>query len=766
VTTFDENALQDSQWLERYELGARIAAGGFGDIYQATQRSTGQEVAVKVLRLDREEGEEARERLERFHRETRLCAALHHPNIVRLIDSGRASAGAVYAVFELVSGNNLADVLAAEGALEPAEALHLMGQVLDALACAHAEGVVHRDLKPENIMVTDTGARRNALVLDFGLGTFITGAGLGDLPRLTRGEEYLGTPGYSAPEQLRGEPVSPATDLFAWGLIVLECLTGEPALDGTIPQVVHRLLGPDGVPIPAPLLDRELGRILASVTDKDVARREGSAEHVLMALQKVLLDPLPTREELDRSRGIREPLAREAHVVSQLSHIWLVPLRRNPNFTGREGLLGELAASLRQRGRLAIAALRGLGGVGKSQLALEYAYRHANDYDLVAWLRAEEPETLSEDFASLAEALGLPERETPVQQSKVAAVRAWLERNDNWLVIFDNASNPDSIRSFLPRTTMGHMLVTSRHQSWRELGVSVAVDEMDPEEAVEFLLRRTGETDRAAAARLAEDLGRLPLALEGAAAYMETTGRSLKTYLPLLRDQQRVLLAGPRAADYPATLGGAWEISFRHLEEETQEAADLLRLCAFLAPDDIPFELLRGGREHLPQSLAQVASDPIRFDECVAALRRYSLVKVEEDALAVHRLVQLVTRERLPETDRRQWAGRALRVAEVCFPTSGTAGDFQPEALLRDPCRPPPPPHRGLPERTRLPRPGVSAPGERHPPLGAGLRAAGRLCGGRVGRSRACAPRAGRSGEGSRERRTGGRDPRTPAGAD
>lgn len=676
MTSLSERSLRDPELLERYELGARIAAGGFGDVFKAAQRSTGQEVAIKILRIRPEEEDEAvQEQIERFRRETQLCAALQHPNIVQLIDSGQARSGALFAVFELVRGNNLADLLAAEGALPPAEALHLMGQVLDALACAHAEGVIHRDLKPANILVADTGARRNGLVADFGLGTFAAGTRMGDLPRMTRRGEYLGTPAYSAPEQLLCEPASPASDLFAWGLILVECLTGKPVLDGPIPQVIHRQLGPDPVPIPASLLGPELARIVAAVTEKDAARREGCAEHVLVELQGVLPESLPAREEVDRSRTIRATRA-----VSELSRIWLVPLRRNPNFTGREELLEQLAASLRQRGRLAITALRGLGGVGKTQLALEYAYRHASEYELVAWLRAEEPETLAEDFAGIANALDLPERDTPSQQRKIDAVREWLERNDSWLLIFDNTPNPDAIRSFLPRTTTGHTLVTSRHQSWRELGTSVGVEELKLEEAVEFLLQRTGETDRAAAARLAEDLGRLPLALEGAAAYMETTGRSLKTYLPLLRDQQRVLLAAPRAAYYPATLAGAWEISFRHVEEETPEAADLLRLCAFLAPDDIPLELLRGGREHLPPSLAEAASDPLHFDACVAALRRYSLVKVEGDALGVHRLVQLVTRERLSEVAWSQWSERALRVAEACFPESGTSGDFQPEA--------------------------------------------------------------------------------------
>ncbi len=129
-----------------------------------------------------------------------------------------------------------------------------MTQVLDALACAHARGVVHRDLKPENLMVTQTGAQRNALVLDFGLGGLAREVEDWSLPRLTATREILGTPAYAAPEQLRGEPVSTRSDLYAWGLILLECVTGELALHGqSMHEVIVQQLSPEPVPIPPDL---------------------------------------------------------------------------------------------------------------------------------------------------------------------------------------------------------------------------------------------------------------------------------------------------------------------------------------------------------------------------------------------------------------------------------------------------------------------------------------------------------------------------------
>src|SRR5262249_18435917 len=194
-----------------------------------------------------------------FRREMRLCAELAHPNIVRLIDSGQSEDGMLYAVFEYVPGSTLREILGTDGRLAWEVARHLMTQVLDALACAHARGAVHRDLKPENIMVPRTGAHRNAMVLDFGPGGLAREVQDWSLPRLTATQELLGTPGYAAPEQLRGESPSTRSDLYSWGLILLECVTGELAVSGgSVQQVILKQLGPEPVPIPASIRNGSL----------------------------------------------------------------------------------------------------------------------------------------------------------------------------------------------------------------------------------------------------------------------------------------------------------------------------------------------------------------------------------------------------------------------------------------------------------------------------------------------------------------------------
>ena len=265
----------------RYEIIGQLGEGGFGTVYEARQLSTGQPVALKILRVPNEGGAQTGTRIARFLRETRLCARLCHPNLVQLVDSGKIADGTPYIAFTFVPGQNLAALLATEGALAPREARHLMRQVLDALVCAHAQGVVHRDLKPSNIMVIPTGARRNALVLDFGIGALLDD---NHATRLTGSRDALGTPGYGAPEQWRGGEPSPRGDLFSWGLVFLECLTGTPVYTGAAGEIFYRLLGPDSVPMPPALERHPLGVMIARALRKDVAARDVTARGLFDAL--------------------------------------------------------------------------------------------------------------------------------------------------------------------------------------------------------------------------------------------------------------------------------------------------------------------------------------------------------------------------------------------------------------------------------------------------------------------------------------------------
>lgn len=262
-----------------YSLVERLGEGASGVVYKARQHSTGQWVAVKFLRAAAGADEATRARRHaRFARETHLCAQLHHPHIVRLLDQGQTERGDLFAVFEFVPGETLRDLLQRDGALPATQAGELMGQILDALVDAHAQGIVHRDLKPLNIMVTQRGDRLHAKVLDFGIGTLAAELGAAESGELTLSTETLGTPRYNAPEQLRGEPPTVKSDLYAWGLILLECLTGGPAVRGqTLAEVYHQHLSPNELPLPPALLAHPLGELLRRVLSKQARDRGDTA---------------------------------------------------------------------------------------------------------------------------------------------------------------------------------------------------------------------------------------------------------------------------------------------------------------------------------------------------------------------------------------------------------------------------------------------------------------------------------------------------------
>jgi len=347
--------------------------------------------------------------------------------------------------------------------------------------------------------------------------------------------------------------------------------------------------------------------------------------------------------------------------------VWNVPQARNPNFTGREEMLVDLRAALASGQAAALTqAIHGLGGVGKTQLAIECAYRHRGDYSLVWWVRAEEPAALAGHYAAMAAALDLPQKDAREQAVIVEAVRHWLEANTGWLLVFDNAGEPADIREYLPRSAAGHVIITSRNPAWGAVARPLGVQVFERFTSVEFLLKRTGQTDREAAGKLAEALGDLPLALEQAAAFIEATGESVSGYLRMFRERQAELLKRPSPSS-DTTVATTWELSFQQIEGRSPPAAALLNLCAFLAPDDIPLDIVQQAAK-LPEPLAEAASDPVQFDDAIGAVRRFSLVFRSGDVLSVHRLVQAVTRERMAEEARKLWAAAAARAVNRGFP--------------------------------------------------------------------------------------------------
>jgi hypothetical protein len=353
-----------------------------------------------------------------------------------------------------------------------------------------------------------------------------------------------------------------------------------------------------------------------------------------------------------------------------LPPIWNVPHHRNPNFTGREELLQNLRTALASEQSAALTqAIHGLGGVGKTQLAVEYAYRFSHEYEVVWWLAAESPATLALDYAALAQPLALPEKEAADQNLAIAAVRHWLNHHDRWLLVFDNAPEVEALHGYLPQAATGHVLITSRNPNWRRLAQPLAVSTFALEESIDFLCKRTGQTDRDAALKLAEALDHLPLALAQAAAYIEETGKSVADYLALYQQHRQKLLSRAKpSADYPYTVATTWELSFQAVQRQCAAATDLLHLCAFLAPEEIPWDLLQPALSQVEPLKTSALADPLESDTAVAELRRYSLLEVKGQSLSLHGLVQQVIQDRLPEAECMHWQEMAVRLVTKIFP--------------------------------------------------------------------------------------------------
>jgi len=360
----------------------------------------------------------------------------------------------------------------------------------------------------------------------------------------------------------------------------------------------------------------------------------------------------------------------EDEIQKLLPQVWNVPHHLNPNFTGRKDILSNLRLSLTS-GELTTwkQAVTGMGGVGKTQLAVQYIYIHKTDYKVIWWIRSKEPAAMAADYADLAASLDLPEKDSSDQRKIIKAVKRWLEHYSGWLLIFDNVQDPREICNYLPKVGAGHLIITSRHPHWSGVSKLLPVEIFDRPESIDFLCKRTGQDNRKAADTLADKLGDLPLALEQAGAYIETTGIMLTDYQELFQYRRKELWDDETPPlDYPDSVAATWSLAMDNVNKESPEAADLLNLCAFLAPDGISLEMLSGGAEHLPEPLANTTTDILAMNRAIKVLRRYSLVRVTGNALSVHRLVQAVIRDRIEENDKKVWVEAAVHILCDAFP--------------------------------------------------------------------------------------------------
>ena len=288
--------------------------------------------------------------------------------------------------------------------------------------------------------------------------------------------------------------------------------------------------------------------------------------------------------------------------------VWNIPAR-NAGFTGRDDLLEAVRERLLAGDRAVVQALRGMGGVGKTQLAIEYAHRFAAGYDLAWWVNSEQGGLIGDQFAALGLALGRVQVGARIEVVR-AVVMAELRERGRWLMVFDNAANPPELSGWLPGGT-GHVLITTRERDWTEIAAPVEVDVLARPESAAILQDRVTGLTEADADRLAAELGDLPLAIAQAAAFMAETDMTAGEYLGLLQTRAGQLLAHGLPGSYPRSLAAATDLIADRLGREDPAAAALASLCAFLAPDPIPAESLPAHSANCPATLR--SGSPIRW---------------------------------------------------------------------------------------------------------------------------------------------------------
>jgi predicted ATPase len=425
--------------LGSYVIERELGRGGMGVVYLGLDPRLSRQVAIKVLSRQFMNHPDLRRR---FEREARLLAAVNHPNVVT-IHSIEETAGEILFVIEFLAGAGLDERLA-QGRMSVEEAVRLGTQVAAALEAAHAQGVIHRDLKPANVKASASGTWK---VLDFGLARPMRDvAG----PGLTLVGEIMGTPGYMSPEQLRGEELDAATDTWALGCLLFECLSGTRAFDGG--NFVERAAAilasePDWKALPSGL-PAPLVRLLRTLLDKNRGARLGDAAKVRGTL-----------ESLFREQGALPATVASARPASPIPQS--LPAERD-EFVGRSAEMEALARRLAAGERLV--TILGMGGTGKTRFVARYGWNHQGDWPGgIFFCDLSVARDLEGIVSAVAGVLDVPLG----NDDPIAQLGRSIAGRGKCLVIFDNFEQvtehaPATVGRWLSRAADASLVVTSR----------------------------------------------------------------------------------------------------------------------------------------------------------------------------------------------------------------------------------------------------------------------------------------------------------------
>jgi hypothetical protein len=385
----------------------------------------------------------------------------------------------------------------------------------------------------------------------------------------------------------------------------------------------------------------------------------GGSVYGLVLARRSLDSPSPAVPE-----AASQPLP-EAAKLRVPSGLAALPRPASRVFVGREPELARLESAFDDPARLTVQIVCGLGGVGKSQLALQYADRNRGRYSLIWWIDAATPETLRNGVADLARGIASGAASSAASRATneeaVTWAMAWLAAHPGWLLVFDDIAEAASLRPYLGRLHGGHVLVTTRRTvGWHDLCTPITLEVLSREAAVSLLAELTGSPDPEELDALAGELGDLPLALAQAGAYIaHTPGIGVRRYRELLRaSPTRMYASAPAGGDPERLVARAWAVTRARIEEIGPLAADLLDLLACFAPDDLPRDVL----------VRAVDADELDTAEALGVLASFSMVDLVDDGVSVHRLVQAVTLHQLDDPRRAELRARAAAALEGCLP--------------------------------------------------------------------------------------------------
>ena len=385
---------------------------------------------------------------------------------------------------------------------------------------------------------------------------------------------------------------------------------------------------------------------------------------------------------------------------ANLKEKFIIPYQKNDQFTGRKAFLADLhtrlSKEISQESSHRV-VLFGLGGVGKTQLALEYAYIHKDNYENVFWISAVSNATLLTSFQEIANRSGCIGETAALEPSDIAAkVLSWLNAQKKWLLVIDNLDNDSVVEKYLPYPSSSkHTLITTRNMHCDISADKLEVGVLDLDDASDLLLTRS-KIDvtakvREEAMKIVKLLGYLPLAIEQAAAYIREISRNIFNFIKRYSEARILFDKKPRKGirNYTDSVATTWSLSFSQVEKDNGDASKLLRLLAFLNPDGILIEFLEAGKGGVDTQLQQILPDSERFDQALSELERFSLIKRQDDGenskIIIHRLVQAVIKDEMPQELFSVITESVIGLCDSAFPRWNTVATIENETRLQ--CR-------------------------------------------------------------------------------